>query len=197
MNQSLNSQVAAYYHAEFRADVASFMRGLPVPYFAADWDRGCRALERVPAPSRPPFLFCLYFTVLVDQAMHQHFHDFYARFEGLTRYPKFSHGIGQVNLKPIRILSEPIRLGLVRAVDVDAQLEPGMKLFVAEVDSFLRQHLSSIPTTEFFDVLASDRDVRASDPSGKAGKSEVHALAYRAYAALRDELKRCGLASDT
>lgn len=197
MNQSMNSQIAAYYHAEFRADVASFMRGLPVPYFAADWDRGCRALERVPAPSRPPFLFCLFFTVLVDQAMHQHFRDFYARFEGLTSYPKFSHGVGQVNLKPVGILSEPIRHGLVRAVDVDAQLEPGMKLFVAEVVSFLRQHLPSISMKEFFDVLASDRDVRAPDPSGRAGKSEVHALAYRAYAALRDELKSAGLAPST
>ena len=64
--------IADYYHQTFRSDLAGFMGASSVPYFGHSWRYDCGGLERVPGPSRVGFLVCLYFTVLVDQSMHEH-----------------------------------------------------------------------------------------------------------------------------
>jgi len=57
-----------YYNNQFRTDLAKFMPDARVPYFGHSWGSDCRNLDKIQIESRPAFLICLYFTVLVDQA---------------------------------------------------------------------------------------------------------------------------------
>jgi hypothetical protein len=149
-----------YYRNDFRADLLKFLGSSQVPYFGHAWTHNCREqLAGIPAERRAPFLICLYFTVLVDQAMHAHFRSTYARFEGLTRYPKFCHGLSQFQHNPRAILTTPVEQGVVPAREVLDLLPPGMALFVSEVIEFLRDHMPDISPAVFFDRLLNDPDV--------------------------------------
>jgi hypothetical protein len=163
------------------------------PYFGHSWRYDCRGLERVQVAARPFFLVCLYFTVLVDQAMHEHYRSHYSRFEQLTRYPKFCHGLGQFQHNPRAILSVPIERGLVSADDLHTQVAPGMELFVAEVISFFRGHLPDISPGEFFNRLAYDRDVQIPLLVVMLDKTVAESTDYRAYSALQQAIKNAGL----
>jgi len=156
-----------YYLQEFRGDLAVLFRGLDAPgirfQLGNDWMRECSLLPRVSESHRPAFLVCLYFTVLVDQAMHTHFGFHHRRFEELTRYPKFLVGLGhEAHINPIHIFLVPIQRRLVTEESVRALIPEGMKLFVDETDDFFRHHMAEITSAQFFERLLSDRDVAAS-----------------------------------
>lgn len=131
-----------------------------VRYFGHSWQYDCRGLEQIPNERRPEFLICLYFTVLVDQAMHAHFRPHYAKFESLTRYPKFCHGLGQFQKNPRDIFLTPIDKGMVEKEKVDRLLAEGMRLFVDELVGFCTQHMPEINPDEFFGKLLFDPDVQ-------------------------------------
>jgi hypothetical protein len=185
--------ISEYYNQTFRSDLAAFMGTSSVPYFGHSWRYDCRGLERVPAASRPFFLVCLYFTVLVDQCMHEHYRTHYQRFEQLTRYPKFCHGLGQFQHNPRGILSVPIERGLVSRDELHSQLEPGMELFVAEVASFFREHMPDISAAEFFHTLAYDPDVQIPLLIVMLDKTVAESTDYRAYAALQRAIKNAAI----
>ena len=185
--------ISEYYNQTFRTDLAAFIGTSSVPYFGHSWHHDCSGLERVPAASRPYFLVCLYFTVLVDQSIHEHYRTHYQRFEQLTRYPKFCHGLGQFQHNPRGILSVPIERGLVSGDELHAQLEPGMKLFVAEVVSFFRDHMPEISAAEFFHTLAYDPDVQIPLLVVMLDKSVAESTDYRAYAALQHAIKNAAI----
>lgn len=107
-------EVRAYYHSQFRDDLARFLPRRDVPYFGHSWSLDCGGLERIGETDRASFLVCLYFTVLIDQAMHAHFPAHHSKFERLTRYPKFCYGLGQFHKNPRAILTTPIESGMVR-----------------------------------------------------------------------------------
>src|SRR6266496_190501 len=180
-----------YYRSRFRDDLAMFMGTSSVPYFGHAWSQNCAAqLAGVPAERRASFLICLYFTVLVDQAMYTHFRDRYAGFEALTRYPKFCHGLSQFQHNPRAILATPVDQRAVNAQDVLAALPGGMTLFVDEVTEFFRDHMPEVTAAAFFDTLLSDPDVQIPellvivDPNFKADVVVV------AYSELRAAVRR-------
>ena len=152
--------ISEYYHQTFRGDLSSFMGNTSVPYFGHNWFMECQGLERVPDTKRPCFLFCIYFTVLVDQSMYSHYYQYYQRFEQLTHYPKFCRGLAQFHYNPIGILSAPIDQNLVNKEDLQSILDSGMKLFVDEVISFFRDHMTEIDPKDFFNSLVYDPDVQ-------------------------------------
>ena len=95
-------KLRGYYNTSFRQDLATLLQGIRPPEarivtLGHDWVDRCSLLERIPVDSRPSFLACLYFTVLVDQAMHAHSLGWYAEFEKLTLYPKFRVGLPSSN----------------------------------------------------------------------------------------------------
>ncbi len=149
-----------YYRNDFASDLRSFMPDSKVPYFGHTWHAGCRELTHVPVERRTAFLVALYFTVLVDQAMHSHFPAHYRKFEDLTRYPKFCHGLGQFQKNPRMLLDEPCAQGLVSLNDLRATLPAGIEVFVDEVVEFCRHHIPEISPEEFFDKLRWDPDVQ-------------------------------------
>jgi len=114
-----------YYHRTFASDVSALVgEGVPFGddvrhYFGHTWGIDCRGLDRVPKERQPDFLVCMYFTILVDQAIYTHYQGNYETFRRLTRYPKFCFGLGQFNLNPCGILSAPITQNLVEAAAVE------------------------------------------------------------------------------
>ena len=121
---------------------------------------GCTLLPRVPADHRAHFLACLYFTVLVDQAMHTHFYFESRRFEELTQYPKFHVGLGHpAHLNPILVFEVPIHLHLVAADAIRQVIPEAMTLFVGETASFFREHMPEIRAQDFFARLLADPDI--------------------------------------
>lgn len=152
--------IKEYYQTGFAHDVGRLVPDARTPYFGHSWHVDCHVLNNVASTDRPRFLICLYFTVLVDQAMHAHYQTHYQKFEALTRYPKFCHGLGQFQKDPRNILLAPIDQGLVNKKEIDVLLPEGMQLFVDEVFDFFSQHMPEINPKEFFETLLYDPDVQ-------------------------------------
>lgn len=178
-----------YYHCQFRDDLVRFLPSRDVPYFGHSWTYDCRGLESVAEQNRPAFLVCLYFTVLVDQAMHENFRSHYPRFEALTRYPKFCHGLGQFHKNPRAILATPIEKGFVEKSALEALLSPGMALFVAEVVGFFRDHMPEITHSDFLGKLVCDRDVQIPEIFVALDPTTKDHIEYKAYRALRQAIE--------
>ena len=175
-----------YYHGQFASDMAVFMPRPDVPYFGHSWQSDCGGLNVIPPEKRAQFLVCLYFTVLVDQGMHSHFRTLYAKFETLTRYPKFCHGLGQFQKNPRQILDIPVERGLVSCDELGRLLRDGMKLFVDEIIDFSERHMPELNPRSFFEKLIYDPDVQIPllvvmiDPTLKKTP------AWKAYESLRE-----------
>lgn len=183
-------KIKDYYQNQFRNDLAAFMPDIRVPYFGHSWTYDCGNLNKIRLESRPAFLICLYFTVLVDQAMHAHFRSAYDQFEKLTRYPKFCHGLGQIQKNPRAILSVPAEKGMVDRNELAKELPDGMELFVDEVVHFFQTHMDDIDSAVFFDKVLYDSDVQIPllivmiDPSMKED------IVVKAYEALRGAVEK-------
>jgi len=184
------SDIRKYYLTEFRDDLILFFPNQAIPYFGHSWSYDCRGLENIARQKRAQFLLCLYFTVLVDQAMHEHFRDAYSRFEGLTRYPKFCHGLNQFQKNPRAILSTPNEKGLVDSGALDDYYQPAMDLFVGEVISFFRKHMPEMVAAEFFDKLIYDPDVQIPEIFVSLDPTTKDRIEYKVYRALRESVKR-------
>ncbi len=156
-----------------------------LPYFGHSWNYDCKNLDKIPTERRAAFLICLYFTVLVDQAMHTHYLSHYARFEELTRYPKFCHGLGQFQKNPRAILSVPVDKGFVEHTAIEMHLIDGMNLFVDEVATFFEEHMPTIETAEFFNKLICDPDVQIPELVVMVNEELKNDIVYKAYKALR------------
>ena len=156
-----------YYCQRFRSDLALLLRGFEPHEHARIlavghiWTFGdCTQLSQVPADHRPKFLACLYFTVLVDQAMHTHFSFESRRFEELTQYPKFRVGLGHaLHMNPASIFTVPIQHGLVSEDALRQIIPEAMTLFVDETVSFFRDHMPQIRASDFFERLLADPDI--------------------------------------
>lgn len=149
-----------YYHKQFRTDLALFMPDTRVPYFGHSWVYDCGNLNKIPKESRPDFLICLYFTVLIDQVMYTHYRSEYDRFSQLTQYPKYCHGLGQIQKNPRELLLVPVQRGMVNKEKMENELSPGMELFIDEVVDFFRSYITNIDPADFFDKLLYDPDVQ-------------------------------------
>ena len=159
-----------YYNGPFRSDLTSLLRGFEPREHARILGVGhiwahdrCTQLSQVPADHRARFLACLYFTVLVDQAMNTHFYFESRRFEELTQYPKFRVGLGHaLHMNPASILSVPIQHGLVTEAALCEIIPETITLFVDETASFFRDHMPQIRASDFFERLLADPDVGGS-----------------------------------
>ena len=76
--------IKQYYTNRFRNDLGIFMPDTRVPYFGHSWSYDCKNLNKIPLEQRGVFLICLYFSVLVDQAMYTYYPSQYTHFERLT-----------------------------------------------------------------------------------------------------------------
>ena len=149
-----------YYQQHFRSDLQRFMPRSDLPYFGHGWEYACPGLENVAPERRAKCLVCLYFTVLVDQAVYTHFPALYPKFEELTRYPKFCHGLGQFQKNPRDLLDLPVDRGLVTGASLAEVIPEGMNLFVDEVIDFSARHLPELEPIVFFQRLLDDPDVQ-------------------------------------
>lgn len=149
-----------YYGQTFSEDLQGFMPNSRVPYFGHNWPSQCQDLEKVTTKNRAGFIVCLYFTVLIDQAMYTYFNSHYGRFAALTKYPKFCFGLGQFQKNPRLLLSGPIECGMVSKAKLLPLLKPGMELFVDEVIDFFSGQMADLSAAELFQKLVYDPDVQ-------------------------------------
>lgn len=184
--------ISDYYHRDFHTDLAAFIGPTSVPYFGHAWSHGCPGLHRVPESSRSCFLICLYFTVLVDQAMHAYHRGQYPAFERLTRHPKFCHGLGQFQKNPRDILAAPVAQRLVDRNELHSRLAAGMDLFVAEVGSFFSEHVPTISAEDFLVRLCHDPDVQVPRILATPGGRMAASTEYRGCSELCDAIRRAG-----
>ena len=181
--------IREYYVKDFRADLATFMPDPRLPYFGHNWEYNCQNLDRIPPGRRPAFLICLYFTILVDQGMHAHFRHFYDKFQSLTRYPKYCHGLGQFQKNPRGILLYPVERGIVGQENLEALLNDGMDLFVEQVDDFCRNHMPEISPGDLFWKLVYDSDVQIPLILAMIKPELKEDIVVKAYEALREAVE--------
>jgi hypothetical protein len=182
--------IREYYKNKFREDLVAFMPDSHVPYFGHNWGCDCGGLNKIPIASRPSFLICLYFTVLVDQAMYAHFQDAYNQFEQLTRHPKFCHGLGQFQKNPREILSVPIENGMVNTQEIEQALSAGMELFINEVVDFFQQNMPNIIPNDFFRKLIYDPNVQIPSLVVMINPEMKENIVVKAYEALRGAVEK-------
>ncbi len=178
-----------YYHNKFAQDLGVFISESTTPYFGHHWISGCKKILKIPTGQRAEFVTCLYFTVLVDQAVYTHYRHLYGKFENITKYPKFCHGLGQSQHNPRQILDTPFDQGLITESEYDAVLSDGMRLFVEEVIDFCTKHMPEIEPSEFFEKLQHDRDVAMPLMLGMIDPSIEKYPAWKAYRSLADSIK--------
>jgi hypothetical protein len=167
-----------------------FMQNPNVPYFGHSWSSDCRGLNNVPMETRPLFLICLYFTVLVDQAMYTYFQSHYHRFASLTQYPKFCHGLGQFQKNPRDILKIPVLKRMVDEIEIEKNLSVGMELFVEEVNDFLQNYMPYIDSADFFEKLTLDPDVQIPTIILKLNPEMKNDIDVKAYMSLRAAVRK-------
>lgn len=160
LDRLIGKVLEAYYHNEFLSDLRRFMPMSDLPYFGHNWHSDCSGLDAMPPEKRVRFLICLYFTVLADQGMHAHFRPLHAKFERLTRYPKFCHGLGQFQKNPRQILDVPVERGFVSSEQLHGLIRSGMDLFVEEIINFSERHMPELTPQIFFEKLIHDSDVQ-------------------------------------
>ena len=171
----------------------NFMPDQRLPYFGHSWNSDCMGLERITNEDKALFLFCLYFTVLVDQTMYTHYQNYYGKFESLTKYPKFCHGLGQFQKNPRNILLVPIEKGLVAKASIDGLLNDGMELFIDEVTDFFDKYMPQIKASEFFHTLLFDPDVQIPTIIVLANPEMQNDSGVLAYEALKSAVKNRNL----
>lgn len=186
-------QITRYYHGPFRDDLAKLLGNSRTQHFGQGWQRRCAGLERVLPANRPRFLMCLYFTVLVDQAMCAHYPQDYQEFESLTRYPKFCLGVNRQPQNPRTILTAPVEQRLVSADNLKRWAEPAMELFVSEVVEFFRDYMPQITSVEFFEMLLDDPDIQVPSDADLADESIAASTANLAYTSLQSAVEKAEL----
>jgi hypothetical protein len=179
-----------YYHKQFRTDLAIFMPDVRVPYFGHSWGSDCRNLDKIPIESRPSFLICLYFTVLVDQAMYTHYRSDYEHFAQLTQYLKYCHGLGQFQKNPRDLLLVPVQKGMVDKSAMEKELIAGMELFIDEVVDFFHNYMKHIDPAEFFEKLIYDSDVQIPLLIVMINPEMKDDIVVKAYEALRAAVEK-------
>ena len=185
--------IKEYYRSKFRRDLADFIPDKRYSYFGHNWEFDCTGLEFIGEGDRVFFLVCLYFTVLVDQAMYTHYPDHYEKFGSLTKYPKFCHGLGQFQKNPRNILLVPIERGVVVKSRIDKLLNDGMELFVDEVRDFFDKYMAQIKASDFFDKLLFDSDVQIPTIITLVNPEMKNDTGVLAYEALKNAVKNRSL----
>jgi hypothetical protein len=186
-------QIRNYYHEKFRDHLLDFLPDTVMPYFGHTWQYDCCKLNIVDSQFRAAFLICLYFTVLVDQAMHAHFIEDYAKFEKLTRYPKFCHGLAQFHHNPRELLYVPVQIGLVNHENLESIIRGGMELFVDEVTDFFQRYMPQIKADEFFKKLIYDPDVQIPLILVLADAKRKEDIVFKTYKTLKTEVENRSL----
>jgi hypothetical protein len=125
------------------------------------------ALKVIPLEDRPNFAVCLYFTALVDQAMHYHFQNSYEKFRRLTNYPKLTGACPgacmymahpTIALKCTNLFnSDPSEYINSRTETVERSqailkpiVEEGIVYFLKDFPDFLRKYFPEIGEPESF-----------------------------------------------
>jgi len=160
MKKLNNMESKDYYYKNFRVDFAEFMakskmahqhpdEGVYIPIQDLN-EKTMSHLKDDPWHTMR-FLYCLAFTILIDQMMYTYFKNDYKKFQSITLYPKIEYGISNMNARPWDI----------------AQYAGGLTTFEKFADFFAqdfkdffeKQNFSSVNWLKVKEVMLNDKDV--------------------------------------
>jgi hypothetical protein len=145
--------IKGYYSGSFVGDLDTVI-GTNMPrFFGGTWRRkGCPELGKVAKEWRPHFVACLYYSVLIDQALCQHAHKIHKDSRLFEQYPKFNRGPDpdKGNMNPRVILRYPMYVGLVSSDDLTSLAKPAANLFIAELVETVEKLLPRVNLSNFF-----------------------------------------------
>jgi|SRR5271169_3121823 len=162
-----------YYFASFVRDLDKVI-GTNIPrFFGGSWkEQGCPELEAVTGEFRPAFVACLYFSVLIDQALCHHAHDVYTESRLFVLYPKFNPGPDpdKRNMPPRLILRFPLHCGLVSSEGLSLLAQSSADLFHRRIG---RNRQEALAEGGSLDFLLSTRELARRQPCGTKGRAQV------------------------
>ena len=149
-----------YYYKNFRADFAEFMakskmahqhldEGVYIPIQDLN-EKTMSHLKDDPWHTMR-FLYCLAFTILIDQVMYTYFKNDYKKFQSITLYPKIEYGISNMNARPWDI---------AQYAGGHTTFEKFADFFAQDFkDFFEKQNFSSVNWLKVKEVMLNDKDV--------------------------------------
>ena len=157
-----------YYYKDFRTDFAEFMakskmahqhpgEGVYIPI--QDLNENTMSHVKTDSCHTMRFLYCLAFTILIDQVMYAHFKEDYSTFQKMTTYPKMQDG--WINVNPWMVFHQNVRLprNLYEGEVVDKFTEFS-QFFIDDLKEFFeKQNLHNANCGKVKEVMLNDKDV--------------------------------------
>jgi len=149
-----------YYYNNFRADFAELMakskmahnhagEGVYIPI--QELNENTLSHVKTDHWHTKRFLYCLAFTVLIDQVMYTYFKSGYAKFQSITLYPKIEYGISNMNARPWDIAQ---RAGELTTFQKFADF------FIQDFKEFFeKQNFTNVNWANVKEVMMNDKDV--------------------------------------
>ncbi len=159
-NSANNMDPKDYYYKNFRNDFVEFMAksktthehpgdGVYIPI--QDLNENTMSHVKTDPWHNMRFLYCLAFTVLIDQIMYTYFKSEYENFQSITLYPKIEYGITNINAKPWDI---------AQRADGLTTFEKFSEFFVQDFKKFFeKQNFVIANWTKVKEVMLNDKDV--------------------------------------
>lgn len=153
--------IKSYYHERFASHLSKMVvrhspghPGYVTHYEIENPQRGVRSLS---IEDRPYFVLCLFFTVLIDQAMYAYGPGGHNSFKTLTKYPTWGV-LGGANSNPWGVIGVALCNKLVKEPAILNIADEAMQLFVDEVEDYFRKYLPQDSAKEFLAHMQADPD---------------------------------------
>ena len=122
-----------------------------------NWEHAAEDLATIPPHQREIFVFCVFMTVITDQAIFTYYPQYYAKWRHVTQFPKFGwSGFGMHNENPYKLLWMPEKKRLIDPeVACDAMAEWVTQFIDLTHISFNYQY-NTFDTATFFKNIMQD-----------------------------------------
>lgn len=148
-----------YYYKRFPSQLKKVAGTTIHKHYDDAWYISMRELDDqkfsiLPIGDQLPFMYCLAFTVLLDQVMYSHFKDKYETFYALTLYPKVEIGTTSIHVNPWRIIK---RQGAPKL------FEDFCRFFIEDASSFFESNaVKGVTWKDVANAMINDKDVETS-----------------------------------
>lgn len=128
-------------------------------YGGKDWERVENDLGNIPENDRLAFVLCLFMITISDQNLYHYFKEAYSLWRKHTQFPKFGwSGFGPHLEDPMKILTVPEDIELIRVEDNDKLIKEFAELFYSQADMVADRYGIEVTSKEFFESMTNDSD---------------------------------------
>jgi len=153
--------IKKYYHDRFASHlskmVVCYSQGHPGHVTHYELENPQVGVLSLPAADRAYFIVCLFFTVLVDQAMYSYGPEGHTSFKTLAKYPTWGV-LGGANSNPWGVIGVALNNKLVKEAALIGIADEAMQLFVDELEDYFKKYLPKDSIKEFLAHMQEDSD---------------------------------------